>query len=786
MKKLLFSLFIFHFSFFTSFAQDEVPAARNFRLKHVEADLTLNPYNRLLKGKAVFTVSALTDKTDSLVFVTPGMNIHSVLADGKPARNFIQENGNLTIFPAQILLKNLPLKLEIVYDAVSPKELHFTGWDDPTGRMRKQVWAHRPHGWIPFADQMATQELRITFDKHFKLVANGERIKTLPSGDTATTWTYRLDKPHPFYSVCLVAGDFDYRSSKTAGGTPLELWYYPEYAARFDETYRLQKEMFDFFEKEIRVKYPYSLYRNIPVADYLYGAMETTTSTVYADFMQVDKRGFFGRNFVNTNAHELAHQWFGNCINDKTVKDLWLTESFATYYAKIFEKSVYGNDQYEFVRDVEFQKAYKIAGLNSFPLGSGKAGTERWYQKGSLVMDMLRDVLGDADFTASIKAYMEQNAYQEAESNDLLKAIYETTGKPLDWFFRQWVYNGGEPVLKVSWKDLRNKNARFTQLQAEQILPAGNSTGIFKLPVNIEVYYKDGQKSTKLAWLEKQTELIDIPNPGNLDISFVVFDAGNRLLKTLKFERSYEELSAQALGAAHLADRLEAVRALKSFPIEQKRQCLTKVYSQEKFQLIKSEIVPQLASDSLSIPLINNAIHDPDALVRKAVLDNVKAVPASLWGAYENMLKDSAYFNVETALINLVNTFNSDAVATEVEKKTRIAEILRVTKDEVGWRGRNIRIVWLGASISTFPERKENLTELIDYCSPAFDFETRTNALLQLRRLNYLDSTSAQYLLKAADYWNYKLANVAKELVTWFSQQEQYSLLRGSQRTGKQ
>ena len=281
---------------------------------------------------------------------------------------------------------------------------------------------------------MTTQDIYITFDKNYKVVSNGERVFQRPSGDTAITWHYRLDKPHPFYSVCLVAGDYNYRTDETAQKIPLCLWHYPEMEDRAGITYAYQKEMFDFLISETGFPYPYFPYRNIPVADYLYGAMETTTSTVFGDYMLTDERGFLGKNYINVNVHELAHQWFGNCINDLTGNDLWLTKSFATYYAKIFERKYLGEYAYELQRDTERQKALKISESNSYPIASGKAGVERWYQKGSLVLEMLRDITGDEEFKNAIHHYLTGYAFSEARSSDFLGSIYESTGMSLDRF----------------------------------------------------------------------------------------------------------------------------------------------------------------------------------------------------------------------------------------------------------------------------------------------------------------------------------------------------------------
>ncbi|MCX6269958.1 MAG: M1 family aminopeptidase [Bacteroidetes bacterium] len=783
MKRPFILLIVFLLPFFLV-GKDNPPQERNFRLFHFSADLYLNPVTQLLQGSVTFDISMIRTQTDSLVFYTPGINISAVSLKSytgkeafKPIR-FQQVKDNLILYPEReipfTVLQEPQITLKIDYSATSSRELHFVGWDDKTGRMRKQVWAHRPFGWIPYTDQMTTQDIRITFNRNYLVVSNGERISKTVSGDTAFTWHYRLDKPHPFYSVCLVAGDYAYKNLKTSRGVPLELWYYPDMADRFETTYRLQEEMFDFFEWETGFPYPYALYRNLPVADYLYGAMETTTSTVYADFMLVDPRGFLGRNFINTNAHELAHQWFGNCINDKTVNDLWLTESFATYYAKIFERKYMGEEQYEYQRDTERQKAMKIAETNNYPLGSGKAGSERWYQKGSLVMDMLRDVIGNEAFMAAIQYYLQHQAYGEAESNDFLKAIYNTSGQALDWFFDDWIYGGGEPEYKISWKNVKNAdNQLITQVTVEQVQLVNSTSGLFRIPVTIETYDPDHQCVPKTIWIEKPVTVVEIPV--SKLTSFVVFDAGNRILKKMQFTRQFDELASQAEFAHHMADRLEAVRSLQNFPVSQKREVLTRIFKKDSFHLIRTEIVNQLAVDSLSYGLMKKAMHDPQVLVRKAVTDYITIIPVPLQAEYETLLKDSAYFIVESALVNLCNTNRDNSLVIE--------KYLALTSRETGWRGRNIRVAWLGIAAYIHPEKKEYLEELIDYAGPSFDFETRTNALNELKKLDYLDEKSAGYLLAAAAYWNYKLSGPAKELVTYFQQQKRYIPLL--EKTGK-
>ena len=100
------------------------------------------------------------------------------------------------------------------------------------------------------------------------------------------------------------------------------------------------------------MKYPWKIYRQIPVRDFLYAGMENTTSTIFSQDFVVDSIGFNDKNYINVNAHELAHQWFGDLITSQSSKHHWLQEGFATYYALLAERQLFGDDYfYEALND---------------------------------------------------------------------------------------------------------------------------------------------------------------------------------------------------------------------------------------------------------------------------------------------------------------------------------------------------------------------------------------------------------------------------------------------------
>ncbi len=740
-----------------------VPKDKTIEITRLEAHLNIEPYAPTVVAKTEFDFFAYRSEADSFSFKTIGFDISKIAIDGKETT--FKTKGNRTwIYPKMKFTPRENHKILFEYKVNPQTEFYATGWRDPRGIKRKQIWAHRPRGYLPYLPGRITVDMFVTFDKDYQVYSNGTRVEVKENSDGTKTWHYQMKKNHPFFSTALVIGKFKFKSFETNRGLPLEYWYYPDRKDFFDATYQYSKEMFDFLEEEIGFEYPYELYRNCPVTDYLYGAMETTTSTIYGDFMHIDPRAYWIRNYINVNAHELTHQWFGNCISHKR-SNVWLTEGFATYFAKIFERSIFGEDYYQNERNKERNASLEAAKKNNNPVGQSSAGSKRWYQKGSLILDMLRYVLGDDNFKAAIKHYANKFAFKEVEIRDFENAVYEATGKSLHWFFEEWIYRGGEPEYEISYQPLTDENGeRSLHVYVKQIHRMNELVKAFKMPVVIDVYFKDESKTSKKFFVEDKYFEAVIPIEKNAKIDFVLFDPNRNILKKVKFKRSFEELSSQALKAENMIDRYDALLELRNYSIEKKRTVLLDAYSNETFHLTKGKIISQLANDLSpeTTRIFRSAINDEDALVRNAQLTYVKRIPKEIKTDYEQLLKDYSYANVEAALRNLCASFPNET-----------KKYLKITKNETGWRGKNIRVAWLEIAIENGGEKY--LPELSDYVSASYDFETRMNAIGALQRLNILNQYILKNIVNSYLYWNYKLRNRAAEALKYFHKQNVYA-----------
>ncbi|MEI6681737.1 MAG: M1 family metallopeptidase [Bacteroidota bacterium] len=736
-----------------------VPPDLPVSLSHLTAHVSFKPEQNLVTGTADFTFIPIRYKGDSIVFQTPDFSVSSVKVDGVEV-SFHQTAGKLTVIPQPSLweissfVKPPESHIAIVYSSIPLSgPIYFIGWKPEEAGKRKEIWAHRSSGWLPYLDGRITVDMFITFDRNFKVFSNGERVEVTDNPDQTRTWHYAMKKNHPFFSTSLVIGDYQYEPAKTSKGIPLEYWYYTGMSDRVATTYKYTPLMFDFYEQEMGVGYPYPVYREAPVIDYMYGAMETTTSTVFGDYMLISPRAWWQRNYVNVNAHELAHQWFGNCVAHFVNRDVWLTESFATYYAKIFEKSIYGDDYYQNVRNDEMNLAFDAAKKNSYPVGGSQGGTQRIYQKGSLVLDMLRDVMGDQAFKSAIHRYLEKYQFGYAETNDFIRCCYEAGGKPFNWFFDEWILRGGEPEYIVRDSlSVDPEGKRITVFKVTQVQATNELTGLFKMPVVFEVHYSDGTADRQTAWVEKKYTEVVIPVKGDKQVDFLLFDPGRRILKKVTFIRPFSQLASQALKAENMIDRYDACVALRTTPFETKEELLEKLFRREKFWLVKSEILEQLGPGRSPevVETFREALLDQDANVRKSALKNLVPVPDLLQNTVETMLQDSSYLNVELALGSLCLSF-----------PRQTEHYLDLAKGFDGWRGKNIRMKWLELAINS--GKKEFLPELVGYTGPGYEFETRMNAFALLKKLNYTDTVTRRNAEDASKHWNNKLSSVAAD-----------------------
>ncbi|MFD2727784.1 M1 family metallopeptidase [Hyunsoonleella rubra] len=371
--------------------------------------------------------------------------------------------------------KGQVFELNLNYSCSPKKALYFIDWDYNNGN--QQVWTQGQgkytSNWLPSIDDMNEKiefDLSITFDKNYEVIANGN-LTNKQINDSTITWHYDMEQPMPSYLVALAIGKYKKKVEYSKSGIPLEMYYYPQDSSKFEPTYRYTKQMFDFLEEEIGVPYPWQNYKMVPVKDFLYAGMENTTLNIYSDSFVVDSIGFVDRNFVNINAHELAHQWFGNLVTATSGTHHWLQEGFATYYALLAEKDIFGEDYY-YWRLYEYAQellAQDKAG-QSTSLLNPKSSSTTFYKKGCWVLHLLREKVGDEAFRTAVKNYLLKHQFQNVDTDDFISAVEKSSGEDLTNFINKWLvsselhYHEMEEFFYLTSIDYKG----FLQLDCEQ------------------------------------------------------------------------------------------------------------------------------------------------------------------------------------------------------------------------------------------------------------------------------------------------------------------------------
>lgn len=748
-----------------SYIVDEYLAEREHQVDvtHLKLEASFVPKRGEVIGTVTHTIVPLRSTIDTLFFDAPGINIKSVKLDKSEVKYYTNSKGVVVQFEKPITWGKSH-NIEIQYTATPKKGLYFIGWNspehkDPRNMTRRQLWTQGQgidnRHWIPMYDDMNdkyTTEMIISFDSAYKVLSNGELLNVKEKKGNKT-WHYKLSKPHPGYLMMLAIDKFAVKKTKTKSGTPVQFWYYPEHPEKLEPTSRYTEQIIEFFEQKTGIPYAWGTYSQVMVQDFMYGAMENTSATIFGDFFFVDSRAFLDRNYINVNAHELAHQWFGDLITARSSSDAWLQESFATYYAKLFFGVYAGQDELKWSQISEVKRALNAAKKDNYPVRHSKSGSSRIYQKGSSILQMLSYVMGEEHYDKAINLYLNRHAFKNVETADLQKAIVDATGMNMSWFFEQWIHHGGEPHYEISWVKVDGG----TRISVDQIHKINETTGLFRMPIKFAVYYEDGTIERKTEWIEKQHEVVTIENKEDKKVRFVVFDENSEITKMVTYKRSNTELKNQLLLAENMADRYDAITALRKVSSKVKKNWLLKSFETEKFWGIRAEIARQL-SKIVDGKYLAKIYEDKNAGVRKALIQSM-SVSSSTVDIFVKALSDSSYVTVETAFLKIMKS-NVDR-----NVKQNAMDLCSL----IDGHKYAIKIAWLEQACTFYKDDVwQYRNVLIGFGSNLYEFTTRTKAFSALSRLDIFTKANIQNLLDASLSNNRRLANPARSVYKGF------------------
>ena len=591
--------------------------------------------------------------TDSIYLDAVNMDFKHVALDDSDIK-YRNDGEKLIIYSD--FEKGRDYKLSFIFFNAPKKAMYFLGWENEG---KNQIWTQGQgkytSNWLPSIDDVNDKiefDLKFLVPKDYQVISNG-KLKSILDNVGYNLWEFDMVRPMSSYLVAVAIGEYAKEVEISKNGIPLEYYYYPEDSLKVESTYRYSKQMFDFLETEIGFKYPWQNYKQVPVHDFLYAGMENTSATIFSDAFVVDDIGFNDKNYVNVNAHELAHQWFGDLVTAKSGEHHWLQEGFATYYALLAEREIFGDNYFYFkLYESALDLGKQDMSGNGTSLLNPKSSSLTFYQRGAWVLHALRSKVGNKIFKGAVVNYLKKHQFGNVETKDFIIEVEQLYGKSLSYFVNLWIRQKEFPYNKA-----------------------------FDL-------------------LKSQSVFID---------EYMMVDCQAKSSKCAEYLKYY-------------------------------------VSDEAKVKVIAQ--VPEL----VTVDVFKNNLK-----VRQAIAQYVTKIPESIKSEYESLLDDESYVTIEKALYNLWVNFPLER-----------SKYLSKTRDIIGFKDKNVRLLWLVLNLNTpyynADNKQELYNELVSYTDERFNADLRINAFKYLDLMTACNEKCKSNLESAKSHHNWRLVKFAKEL----------------------
>ncbi len=473
---------------------------------HYDIELALPDTASWIVGRVAIRIRSRVSGPGEVVLDFTGLALDSVMLNGTTV-DAVLENGRLHVPFGRALNEGDEVVAEVHYRGVPDDGLVLGR--NAEGRPSAFVdnWPNRTRFWLPSVDHpsdKATARFTVHAPAAWQVVANGRLVGQPyptapgtpgPAEGARRTWNYRTELPHPTYT--LVVGGTEMvvnslgvsacgrapASPRVDGCVESTTWLYPGSVATASSSFRRAVEMVDFFA-DVVGPFPYEKLAHVQSAT-RFGGMENSSAIFYSE--QALRSG---RNIEGTVSHEIAHQWFGDSVTPEDWSQLWLSEGFATYFGAVFFEYADGIPEFR-RRMAAAGERYLTSSDTLLPVVNRDSQNlfdllnRNSYQKGAWVLHMLRGLVGDEAFFEGIREFYRQHRHDTATTDDFRSAVERASGTDLRWFFDQWLYRPGYPVLEVETGP--DPEAGGLQVTLRQV--QGTYAPRFRLPVTLELYW---------------------------------------------------------------------------------------------------------------------------------------------------------------------------------------------------------------------------------------------------------------------------------------------------------
>ncbi len=526
MTKIFIALF---FACSVALASDPYPKNPAIDVIHYIFQIEVNDLTDVIAGKASITIQfkkAIEEFELDLYNQDSsgkGMEVKGVAWNGKQL-SFTHRNNRLKILLPVPTKPGDEFLFVIEYKGI-PKDGFIIGNNKYGDRgFFGDNWPNRGHHWLPVVDHPSDKsavDFIIIAPLHYSVVANGIKLEESPIDHKRKLTHWHEEVPIPVKVMVAGIARFAVQFAGKVDDIPVESWVYPQNRLEGFDDYAVAVNVLDYFHNHIG-PYPYKKLANVQ-SKTRWGGLENANAIFYSE-NSVTGLG----SSEELIAHEEAHQWFGNSVSEKDWHHVWLSESFATYFAKLYLENTYGQECLDSLQKEDRVEVVAYYRKNATPIidttimDINTVLNTNTYQKGGWVLHMLRQELGDPIFWKGVREYYSSFRNRNAITEDFQKIMEEVSGKDLSLFFKQWLYQPGHPKISGRWSyDNKTKSLVIDLLQSQK-------EGPFQFPLDLEWTEKDGAREIKTVRVTSKSNKFKIPtavSPINL-----VLDPGTKLL----------------------------------------------------------------------------------------------------------------------------------------------------------------------------------------------------------------------------------------------------------------
>ena len=537
-----FILLLFIISNNNLFSKDPYPKNPNIDILNYSFELHLNDSNNIIYGVANIKLNIKpSEKNVRLDLISQnntgdGMAVKKVLFNGNEI-SYSHLNDEININTENVKYSSSDV-ITIKYSGIPITGIIIGPNMHGDRTFFSDNWPNKARNWLPLVDHpydKSTSEFIIIAPDHYQVISNGLLVEESNLDNNLKKTHWRQSVPISCWLYAIGVAEFAVDYVDYFEGKSIQTWVYKQDRDKGFYDFKVPtKHTLEFFSDYVG-PFAYEKLANVQ-SNSVKGGMESATAIFYSDVSVTGDRSTRWRNVI---IHEVAHQWFGNCVTEYDWDDVWLSEGFATYFTLMFREHAYGRD--DFVQGLlnakdrvfDFYEKDKNASIVHDNLKDMKdvLTYSLQYQKGAWVLHMLRNYVGEEAFRKGIRNYYNKYFNSNTTTEEFKIEIEKTSGLDLDTFFDQWLYNGGNIILDGAWKYDSKKKQIYFEIDQVQ-----NDGYYFEMPLEIGLVFDDKnlykietinlEKSNRRYYISSEYKPIDI-----------IIDPNTKLLARWNFDK---------------------------------------------------------------------------------------------------------------------------------------------------------------------------------------------------------------------------------------------------------